>query len=80
MSQINLDDVHLTPAAVVRWQKFAKRLANSLKNFGVTQESDIPDEAVRVNADGTLTIFVTLPKGEVKMIVPVADWSYRTKH
>ena len=43
-----------------------------------TDPRDIPDEQGRVEDDGSLTIFVSLPDGgEVSMTVPKEQWTWR---
>lgn len=79
-SIIDLDDVLLSPVVFDAWHEFARRIAEQLKLLGVSDPSQIPDEQGRVNDDGTLTIFVTLPNGEVSMVVPKEHWAYKIKH
>lgn len=77
---IDLDDVMISPLAQKTWQEFARRVAAQLRLLGVTDPSQVPDEQARVNPDGTLTVFVTLPNGEVSMEIPKEQWAYRQKH
>lgn len=78
---IDLDDVMLNPAVFDAWNEFGKRIATQLQSLGVTDPNQIPDEQGHINTDGSLTIFVTLPNGELSMNVPSGHWSYRsTKH
>lgn len=77
---IDLEDVMISPRAHSAWQEFARRVAAQLRLLGVTDPSQVPDEQGRINPDGTLTVFVTLPNGEVSMEVPKEQWAYRQKH
>lgn len=77
---LDLDDVLLSQATYYAWQKLAESAFPAAGILGVTDPSQIPDEQIRVNTDGTLTIFVTLPKGEISMVVPVSHWAYREQH
>lgn len=77
---IDLDDVMLSREVFDVWNEFAKRTATQLQSLGVTDPSQVPDEQGRVNADGSLTIFVALPNGEVSMTVPKEHWAYRQTH
>ena len=77
---IDLDDVMISPAAFGAWNEFAKRIAEQIRLLGVTDPSQVPDEQGRVNPDGSLTIFITLPNSEVSMTVPKEHWAYRQKH
>lgn len=77
---IDLDDVLLTVTAVNQWHAFAGQVAAGIRALGITDPEQIPIEQGRVNPDGTLTIFVTLPQGEVSMVVPREHWAYRSRH
>lgn len=72
---IDLDGVLLSPATVDAWRELAARAAIGLRNI---EARDIPDEQVRVNDDGTLTIFVKVPDViDISMDVPADQWAYR---
>lgn len=77
---IDLDDVMISPLVQKTWQEFTRRVVAQLRLLGVTDPSQVPDEQARVNNNGTLTVFVTLPNGEVAMEVPEKQWAYRQKH
>lgn len=77
---IDTDDVMLSRDVFEAWNEFTKRIAAQLELLGVTGPSQVPDEQGRVNADGSLIIFVALPNGEVSMTVPKEHWAYRQKH
>jgi hypothetical protein len=77
---IDLADVLLSPATFHVWMEFTRRIATQLQWLGITDPNQIPDEHGRINADGSLTIFVTLPKGEVSMVVPAGEWAYKSTH
>lgn len=54
----------------------AARIAAILPSLGIAP-GDIPDEKARIENDGSLTIFVGLPIGEVSLRVPPGQWAYR---
>ena len=73
--EIDLDDVLLSPAAVVAWQEMAARIASALQGV---RPSDIPDEQARINDNGTLTIYVKIPgKADISLDVPADQWAYQ---
>ena len=73
--EISLDQVSLSSSAVIAWKTICWRAARGLVT-GV-DPTQISDERVRLEDDGTLTIFVTLPSGgEVAMGVPVGHWAW----
>lgn len=75
--EIDLDDIMLTPAVVAAYSELAKRIAIALQER-INDASSIPDERVRMNDDGTLTIFVNIPEViDVSMDVPADQWAYR---
>ncbi|QQR78563.1 MAG: hypothetical protein IPJ68_05855 [Candidatus Moraniibacteriota bacterium] len=76
-SVIDLGDVLISPATHAAWLGFAERVTQALGALGVTDPSQIPDEQGRINSDGSLKIFVTLPNGEVSKTVPKEYWGYR---
>lgn len=77
---IDLDDVLISAAVHDTWMAFAERVTRAIGALGITDPNQIPDEQGRVNADGSLTIFIALPNGEVSMVVPKEHWAYRQKH
>lgn len=71
-----LSRVLLSASAVERWHALARDIASTNHGAGVDAAS-IPDELARVEADGSLTIYVTLPTGaEVSMRVEPSEWSW----
>ncbi len=76
----DLDLVLLTPAVVRAWVlEVVPRAMSLLAAAGVSPDS-IPDERGRVEADGSLTIYVALPGGtEVSMSVPAGQWAWAKK-
>lgn len=76
----DLDLVLLTPAVWRAWAfEVAPRAAALLAAAGYT--GPIPDERGRVEADGSLTIYVALPGGgEVGMSVPSGQWAWKQAH
>ena len=78
--EIGLDEVMLSTSAVTAWHEMAARVAPALQQIGKMRREtlSIPDERVRVNDDGTLTIFVNVPGAiNVSMDVPAGQWSHR---
>lgn len=78
--EVSLDAVMLSEAAVAAWHEMAGRFAVALQYIGKMRgkEIPIPDERARVNDNGTLTIFVSIPgTTELTMDVPADHWSYR---
>lgn len=78
MSQdVELDDVVLSSEAASAYQEFATRVGTALAVAGVSA-SDIPDEQMRVEVDGSLVVYVTLPReqGEVSMTIPPEHWTF----
>jgi len=74
--EIDLDLVALTPAVVEAWQEVAQS-AFALAHSGRVGPAEIPDEQARVNDDGTLTIFVSIPGViDVSLDVPADQWAY----
>jgi hypothetical protein len=75
---IDLDEVLISPVAFREYHEFAKRIARALGESGLMPNPEnIPDEQGRVEADGSLTIFVRLPNGiEVSMRVPKEHWQW----
>lgn len=72
----DLDLVLLTPAVVRAWvNEVVPRAVSLLIAAGMSPDS-IPDERGRVETDGSLTIYVSLPGGgEVGMSVPPSQWT-----
>ncbi len=78
-SEVDLDAVALTPAAVAAYCDFAERVARALSLGGIVSDAaDLPDERAKVGGDGSLTVYVTLPegKGEVSMTIPSGQWGW----
>jgi hypothetical protein len=73
-----LSRIALGPAAVARWQQRAKVFAREAHKHGVRGPQDIADELARVQADGSLLLFVALPDGaEFSMRVEPREWAWR---
>ena len=81
--EINLDDVVLSPATVAAWQEIAKRVARALAEIARVRGTTfaIPDERGRVNDDGSLTIFISVPGviTEAFMDVPAGEWAWASR-
>lgn len=79
-TEIGLDGVVLSTAAVVAWREIAAQAAITLQRLGEMRAKtfSIPDERARINDDGTLTIFVNIPGAiDISMDVPAGHWDYR---
>ena len=78
MSDDTLSRVALTSSAVERWKALARRPETLAKLRGLPPVA-IPDELARVEADGSLTIYVPLPegRGEIAMRVEAPEWAWR---
>ncbi|MBI3952722.1 MAG: hypothetical protein HY336_02075 [Candidatus Doudnabacteria bacterium] len=72
--EIDLDEVMLSIETVRGWLAKVRESGPLLKGL---DPEEIPDERCRVNDDGSLTIFVVLPGGEVSMDVSRSHWTYR---
>ena len=75
-----LDKVLLSEAASRSWHNHASspQVQVLLKDI---KPSDIPDEDARLEADGSLTIFIILPTGvEIRMNISPSDWTWLTLH
>jgi hypothetical protein len=78
--EVNLDGIILSEAAVVAWHEMAGKVAIALQHIGKMREKiiSVPDERVKVNDNGTLTIFVNIPDViDISMDVPADHWSYQ---
>jgi len=75
---IDLAETLITPAAFRAYREFAERALVALAEAGITVDPKaIPDEQGRVEADGSLTIFVEIPNvGEVSMSIPKGQWAW----
>lgn len=73
---IDLDGILLTVETVKVYREFAQRVAQFLADKGVAPKS-IPDEQARVEENGSLTVFVAIPNGEISMSVPPEHWARR---
>lgn len=71
-----LSRVLLAESAVLRWAVFARAIALDLSSVA-PDPTEIPDELARVEADGSLWIFVILRGGlEVGMRVEPSEWEW----
>jgi hypothetical protein len=80
--EIDLVEVNISPAVFEEWQKAASRIAQALKLLEEAGREipPIPDERARVEDDGTLTIYVSVPGViDLSMPVPREHWVYRDK-
>ena len=78
---VNLDKLVLSAASVAVWQKLALRIAEVIRTSGLRIDPRlIPDEQARVEADGSLTIYVVIPDlGEMSMSVPADQWEFANR-
>lgn len=76
---VDLEYILLSREAYQAYSQLAQRVALALRELNIDPVR-IPDEQGRVNEDGSLDIFVTLPddKGEVSMNVPKGQWAWRS--
>jgi len=67
--------VILSVAASRRWQARAVAFVDQAAAHGVHDPSDVGDKMARIEADGSLTIYLPLPDGtEVSMRVEPDEW------
>ena len=73
---VDLDDIMIIPDVADAFSRLAQKVAPILVQLRIDPRN-VSDEQARVNDDGSLTIFVTLPdsKGEVSMDVPSGKWA-----
>ncbi len=76
---IDLASVNFTPEAVEAYKAFTERIVQALIATDLAPDpKNIPDEQGRLESDGSLTIFVSLPNDvEVSMNVPKGHWAWR---
>lgn len=78
--EIDLTAVMLTAVAGAAWHQLAGRVAlgiEQLKRMG-RDIPPIPDERARVEDNGTLTIYVSIPNVlDVSLSIPADQWVYR---
>ena len=79
MKIVDLDLVNISPSVYWAWNKLARQAVKNMAARGVRfRPEEIPDEAGRLETDGSLIIFVALPGGEeVSLRVPPDEWSWR---
>lgn len=77
MTEIDLDEIVLSEEAAHAWLGIAERVVRALQIAGFTLDpASIADERARVNADGTLAIYVSVPGIiDVSMVVPAGQWA-----
>ena len=59
----DLSRVALAERFVLRWITLVPYLVPEALRRGVRCASDVPDECARIEADGSLTVFVAMPDG-----------------
>lgn len=78
---IDLDQVYFAPQVRAAWLALADQAGHTLallKEAGVDIPA-IPDERGRIEDDGSLTIYVSVPNViDVSMSVPPGQWQYMT--
>lgn len=78
---VDLDDVVSSAAALAAWSAVAEKAAALCVALGVPREQ-WPEEQARLNADGSLTIWVDVPapsggSASLEMRVPPGQWQWR---
>ncbi|HCM36984.1 MAG: hypothetical protein A3J30_03515 [Candidatus Wildermuthbacteria bacterium RIFCSPLOWO2_02_FULL_47_9c] len=74
---VDLDQVNISPVVLAVWDELARHIGELAARYGISSK-EIPDERARIEGDGSLTIFVELPRlGEVSLRVPPAHWERR---
>ena len=72
------EGIFLSPRAVANWSRVAREAARRLIREGLIKSGDdVPIEQGRVNADGTLTIFVEGAGWRIEAVVPRSEWERR---
>lgn len=72
-----LSRVALSASAIARWRARAQAFLAEAAAHGVRGPSDVGDEMARIEADGSLTIYLPLPDGaEVSMRVEPDEWAW----
>lgn len=72
-----LSRIGLAPAAIARWGTRAQEIAREAREHGISSPEDVPDELAREEADGSLTIYITMPDGaELSMRVEPGEWAW----
>ena len=76
---VDLADVVVTTAVFRAWFAIARHVVLALRQAADKRPpSRIADEKGRIEDDGSLTIFVTLPDGgEASLTVPPGEWMRR---
>ncbi|OGG52472.1 hypothetical protein A2851_05550 [Candidatus Kaiserbacteria bacterium RIFCSPHIGHO2_01_FULL_53_29] len=78
-SVVDLDEIMFSRYATNAYLKFVEQVGSALSAAGLMPRDpkNVPLEQGRLEADGTLTIFVELPTGiEVAMNVPKGHWAW----
>ena len=81
--EIDLDEVALSSATVEAWKEIAERVARGLAEIARMRGTTfaIPAERGRVEDDGTLTIYISIPGvTEASMTVPAGHWSWNPQN
>ena len=73
-----LSRVMITASVAQRWSEHARTTFSELAARGALPVvTTIPDERVRVEPDGSLTMYVQIPEGiEVSMRVEPGEWGW----
>lgn len=72
---IDLDHILISPVVYVAWQAIVRQATAEIVKRGI-ELKDIPVEQARVEDDGSLTIFVDIPRlGEVSLTIPPDQWA-----
>lgn len=71
-----LDRVLISQNVYRRWDEFVKTAALQ-HAAALSRLAYIPDEAARIEADGTLTIYLPVESVEISMTIGKAEWAWR---
>lgn len=79
--KISLDEVNISAEVFEAWQVIGERIALFLASAGANVDN-IPDERVRIEDDGSLTVWVEInlssgSKFEPSLKVPPSEWHWR---
>lgn len=76
-----LNQVEFSERAVVAYYTFCERLGHIVISMGINPD-EMPDEEARLGEDGTLIIYLDLPReqGRVEVSIPAGEWAWRNRN